>query len=245
MNGTKRCTKCKEEKRFVDFAVCNTSSTGLLARCRKCINAANRERYHRDPENARALQRIKARRLYRQNPRKAIETARRSYAKHAEKRREHARQQHRANRERALTRMSLYSQTHRAERNEYARKRRKRMSDEQRKKETEAKNEWRRRNRTKARASLKLSKLKRKGAPVGDSLAVRKYYEHVAATPRLRCYYCGRVTRKTDRHVDHVIPLSRGGHHCVSNLCCACATCNLRKSKKTDEEFTGQLRLIK
>lgn len=47
------------------------------------------------------------------------------------------------------------------------------------------------------------------------------------------CIYCGGKFE----HVDHAIPLSRGGLHTLSNLRPSCAKCNLRKGTKTISEF--------
>lgn len=45
-----------------------------------------------------------------------------------------------------------------------------------------------------------------------------------------KCYYCKcRFTKKCPATVDHVIPLSRGGAHTISNLVLACKPCNSRK----------------
>jgi 5-methylcytosine-specific restriction endonuclease McrA len=41
------------------------------------------------------------------------------------------------------------------------------------------------------------------------------------------CYYCQKAPAK---HVDHVIPISKGGLHSIGNLVGACAKCNLTKS---------------
>lgn len=38
-------------------------------------------------------------------------------------------------------------------------------------------------------------------------------------------------------HIDHMLPLSRGGPHEWLNFALACATCNLEKQDKTPEEF--------
>ena len=48
-----------------------------------------------------------------------------------------------------------------------------------------------------------------------------------------RCAYCGGPFE----HVDHVIPVSRGGLHCLSNLRPACAPCNLSKGAKRLAEW--------
>lgn len=51
-----------------------------------------------------------------------------------------------------------------------------------------------------------------------------------------RCYYCD-ADINTGYHVDHLMPLSRGGTNWPENLACCCATCNLRKGNKTEAEF--------
>lgn len=44
------------------------------------------------------------------------------------------------------------------------------------------------------------------------------------------CHLCGeRVEEVSDIHLDHVIPIARGGSHSASNLAVAHAACNLRK----------------
>ena len=54
------------------------------------------------------------------------------------------------------------------------------------------------------------------------------------------CAYCGN-TLLAGYHVEHRIPLIRGGSNSLENLCLACPTCNLRKGAKTDQEFLAIL----
>ena len=57
---------------------------------------------------------------------------------------------------------------------------------------------------------------------------------------RGRCYWCGeRVGRKY--HVDHVVPLSRGGGNGPENLVISCATCNVRKNDRLPHEMAWRL----
>lgn len=49
------------------------------------------------------------------------------------------------------------------------------------------------------------------------------------------CAYCG--STEGPFHVDHINPLSRGGDNDLSNLCVACAPCNMSKGAKSVEEW--------
>lgn len=53
-----------------------------------------------------------------------------------------------------------------------------------------------------------------------------------------RCYYCAGTT--VEMHVDHVVPLSRGGRNAIGNLVLACASCNLSKSDKLLIEWKSE-----
>lgn len=48
---------------------------------------------------------------------------------------------------------------------------------------------------------------------------------------RFRCQYCGRAAPDVDLHVDHVVPVARGGGNDDENLVTACQECNLGKGK--------------
>jgi 5-methylcytosine-specific restriction endonuclease McrA len=51
-----------------------------------------------------------------------------------------------------------------------------------------------------------------------------------------RCAYCA-VPLGKRKHLDHVVPLSRGGPHALSNLAWSCPRCNNSKGWKVGEEF--------
>ncbi len=56
-----------------------------------------------------------------------------------------------------------------------------------------------------------------------------------------KCWHCGKDLNGKF-HVDHLIPLSKGGKHDASNIVCACPSCNL--SKKDKMCFTWNHRLF-
>jgi 5-methylcytosine-specific restriction endonuclease McrA len=47
------------------------------------------------------------------------------------------------------------------------------------------------------------------------------------------CTYCGAPSQ----HIDHIVPISRGGSHSIGNLTGACAACNLSKGAKFITEW--------
>lgn len=51
-----------------------------------------------------------------------------------------------------------------------------------------------------------------------------------------RCFYCG-LRLGSEWHIEHMIPLSRGGDSSTDNLCPSCKNCNMKKSDSTSEEF--------
>lgn len=51
-----------------------------------------------------------------------------------------------------------------------------------------------------------------------------------------KCAYCSAENIK-DMEVEHIIPQTRGGSDCVSNLTIACKKCNLKKGDQTAKEF--------
>ena len=51
-----------------------------------------------------------------------------------------------------------------------------------------------------------------------------------------RCNYCGQDC-KGSYHIDHIMPVSRGGGNNRENLCLSCPNCNWSKNDKTAEEF--------
>jgi 5-methylcytosine-specific restriction endonuclease McrA len=47
-----------------------------------------------------------------------------------------------------------------------------------------------------------------------------------------RCVYCGASPQERELHVDHVVPLSKGGSDTIENLATSCKRCNLGKGDR-------------
>ena len=78
------------------------------------------------------------------------------------------------------------------------------------------------------------------GSYIATPDLLERAYVFIRNTPGLKCYWCGFRVAMGKRHVDHIIPLVRGGSHSPANLCCSCAPCNLSKGAKLPEEFATQ-----
>lgn len=97
---------------------------------------------------------------------------------------------------------------------------------------------WWANNRVKRKAYKQQRRARKVAAPLGlpfDEQAQLKRQKG-------KCYYCD---CKLDKyHVDHVIPLSRGGSDGAENKVLACPTCNLHKSNKMPHEWLEGGRLL-
>lgn len=88
---------------------------------------------------------------------------------------------------------------------------------------------WAQNNRDKSRAYRAKNSAKRKKAK-----AFHVTNKDITKILNLKCFYCQEAPSE---HVDHIIPLTRGGNHSVGNLIGSCARCNIRKSNKTIMEY--------
>lgn len=121
-------------------------------------------------------------------------------------------------------RWTAYHASHREERRAYCLSHRaeRKIYDAGRKVENAA--------RTAARKSMLM------GATLGSLAEIKEIYRRARESPNARCYLCGELIPLGHRHVDHIVPLSKGGAHRPSNLAIACSFCNLSKKDKMPEE---------
>lgn len=67
--------------------------------------------------------------------------------------------------------------------------------------------------------------------------SINIYVARVRASHSIKCYYCESFVSGKKAHIDHIIPLSKGGPHSIENLCATCSHCNLTKSAKLITDF--------
>jgi 5-methylcytosine-specific restriction endonuclease McrA len=99
--------------------------------------------------------------------------------------------------------------------------------------------DWMARNRERMREHARKRLALKKGAPVVEEFTYEQVYERDGT----HCQICGApVVIGWDRfvlgynplaaHVDHIVPLSRGGSHTLENVQLACAFCNQSKKDR-------------
>jgi len=86
-------------------------------------------------------------------------------------------------------------------------------------------NNWRNGNRAKMASYARKRRASKENAPKNDLTneqwaMILDHYGH-------RCVYCGRKMQRLSQ--DHILPLSRGGSHTLSNVVPACRKCNSKK----------------
>ena len=93
-------------------------------------------------------------------------------------------------------------------------------------------------NPAKYKHKAKLMKAKRKGA-VGTF--TQADVDSIYQNQNGRCLYCG-VDLHGAYHIEHRIPIIRGGTNWPGNIACSCATCNMQKGRMTDAEFVIRMK---
>ncbi len=69
------------------------------------------------------------------------------------------------------------------------------------------------------------------------------YEDNIKQYGTLTCYLCLKPIKFGDDNLEHKKPLIRGGNHDYFNLGVACANCNHKKHKKTEEEFKNYMKV--
>lgn len=245
------CKQCKHE---YDRARREANPGDNAKRChayreanKEHLEQRRRDRYRANPEPVRA----RAKAWYEANRDRASEYHRAYYEANKESINERNRAAYAANRDKRRA----YRQANRERRNEQARAWReanKQHVAEYSQSYKEANKErqaiwwqnWYAANRLRviARASTatKIRRARKRNAQGTHTAAdIQAQYERQKG----RCYYCDTKVGNT-YHIDHVIPLSRGGSDSHENLVIACPPCNLSKGDKLPHEWVQGGRLL-
>lgn len=214
----KTCTKCGETKPATTeyFARHKRCKGGVRSCCKVC--QSERDRIYRAAHNDQRTEQMREWRSA--NPERNRANSRARYAANPERGRQVARAWSAANRERHRQR----NQDWRAANPAYKRA-------------------YRAANPEMTRAHNHTRRARKLGAGGShSSMDITRQYK----AQRGRCYYaaCGYSKLGETYHVDHIVPLSRGGSDAPENLVIACPRCNQSKHNKLPHEWIEGGRLL-
>jgi 5-methylcytosine-specific restriction endonuclease McrA len=81
----------------------------------------------------------------------------------------------------------------------------------------------------------------RAGGELSISTVRQVYEENIKKYGTLTCYLCKNPISFGADHLEHKIPLSRGGTNIRENLDIAHKSCNSKKGRKTEKEYLCQI----
>jgi 5-methylcytosine-specific restriction endonuclease McrA len=103
---------------------------------------------------------------------------------------------------------------------------------------------WKKENRARARLLSRTSENRRRARKMqADGAHTAEDVQEQYERQKGRCYWCGKRVGK-NYHVDHIVPLSRGGSNWPENIVLACPSCNISKSNKLPHEWPQGNRLL-
>lgn len=261
---TKTCSKCGETKPATSeyFYRAKGASDGLRPDCKVCFNEkqrvyneANKERIaeskriYREANKERAAEYQRA--YYQAHKKEAVERARKWGIANPEKKRQSSRSYTKRNRERVLAKNRAYHAANKEREAEYARayyaenkehilKRSHAYYTSNKEQYAEyqrvslATNPERHRLHVRIRRARRL---KAEGSHTAED--IQRQYQ----AQKGKCYYC-QCKVGDNYHVDHVIPLARGGSNSPENLVISCPNCNQSKGAKLPSEWAQGGRLL-
>ena len=229
LGPTKRCPKCGCTKPATTefFRKYPKLAHGLACWCKCCDKTDRDARIARDPDRyKRTWAKVKDAR----NAKRRSEAHRR-HGPDREQILAQEREFRRANREKIKARADAWRKPRQAQLN--ARERERYENDPSVRAQRDAYGkEWRERNREKSRSYVRNRRARIKG---NGGVHTANDIERLKVNQRGNCYYCATVLSVF--HVDHVIPIARGGSNDSSNIVLACPRCNQTKADKLLSEW--------
>ena len=78
--------------------------------------------------------------------------------------------------------------------------------------------------------------------PLRYSYPLTSELNQLIVSQNYKCKYCDcHLTLDTNTHLDHIVPLSRGGIHSIVNVQWLCSSCNLKKSSMSESDFLNKI----
>lgn len=217
----KTCCSCnqKKEAKLEYFCKNKNIKDGLSDQCKTCAKIY-RDSHKEEKKHYPSLNNEYRREYYSENKNCININRRKYYTKNKEKLNEQAKLRHQKHREKRLVKQKKYYQANKQKIKEINKQ-----------------------YRIKNKESIYLNNRKRKKLLNQYDNIKQIEINNLLIKFNNKCFYClTDVKSGYNLHLDHKIPLCKGGSHTIQNLAPSCKTCNLRKGRKNSEEFTEQLK---
>ena len=228
METTKICTCCNTEKNLTEFHKKKAIKDGHSTICKKC--KSEKDKKYREENKTKIYQskkeyreknidiiRIKKKEYNNNNKEKISKRDKEYREKNKEKIRENKKLYYEANKEYVLSKNKEYQKRNRVRLNKYLL-------------------EY---SKTKIGSVSKLNTRHKRRTVIKDGDVTTQQLKELYSTVK-NCYWCNIKLTKNNTHLDHFVPLSKGGLHTIDNLVLSCSCCNLKKSNKDPYEFAQE-----
>jgi hypothetical protein len=226
----KVCVRCGELKPHEAFYVCKSKPDGLQYNCKSCCSELGKANYKGNEARYAEMHRE----WYENNKERRAEMSRAWRVTHPERATEIKKAWVAANHERSRATQKAWYETNK----EYATKRNKAWYDANKGRRAKQVKEWQTANPDKRRVyshRYRARKLSAGGVCTADDLAAIRAAQ-TDKKGRLICWRCGKPIKGAP-HLDHWIPLDKGGSDGPGNKHYMHARCNLTKSAKMPAEL--------
>lgn len=215
MNQIKTCTKCNIEKLLSEFNKQTRGKYGVRADCKQCRDKYYKQWQENNPEYTK--HNYQAKKEY------YAEQTKLYYQEHKKERKEYYKQWHQNNKHKVNERSKQYNIDN------------KEILCESRKQYAQT---------PKGKAVAKAAYQNRRAHKLNNGgKHTAKDILELFDLQSGKCPYCKAKLAKTGNnkyHVDHVMPLNKGGTNNISNIQLLCPSCNLSKQDKLPEEFAAK-----
>lgn len=216
MENMKRCPKCGETKGLDKFYKSKSRKDGHTSWCKECHNKSHKNYVDNNIEHIREYDRND----YYKNYERHLQSRKKSNERNKDKIKQTRKKYYQENRDKILAHDRLYNQ--------------------QNKEKISIRNKAYYESH-KEDFIFRARERKKRIRETKDGTITKESLDYMYESQFHKCDYCGCDLDKTGKHLDHILPLVKGGIHTLSNVHWVCPKCNLSKNDKTEEEWFDML----